>query len=206
MREIIRLVVVLGTICSFSAGSLSFVRSSLADRIEMQEDFYVRGPALEKLFEQPALTMLSEKLTYTAGEQEFPVFHRLEGGEVTGLAIEAVGHGGYGGDIIFMVGLDPRNDKVIGVEIVSHSETPGVGAKVELESFRAQWKGLTLDHQVDLISNGGQLDAITGATYSSKAMVEGTNQVARLLEDHQQEIVALIIDQVSGDSTNGDKN
>lgn len=203
MGEIIRLVVVLGAICSFSAGALAYVRTSLADRIEMQEDFYVRGPALERLFEQPALTMLSEKLTYTAGDQEFPVFHRREDGEVTGLAIEAVGRGGYGGDIVFMVGLDPRNEAIIGVEIVSHSETPGVGAKVELESFRAQWEGLILDHPVALISNGGQLDAITGATYSSKAMVDGTNQVASLLEEHQDEIISLIIEQVSETSTNG---
>ncbi len=203
MGEIFRLVLVLGTICSFSAGALSFVRTNLAERIEMQEDFYVRGPALERLFQQPAEDMLSEKLTYAAEDHDFPIFYRREAGEVTGLAVEAVGQGGYGGDIVFMVGLDPRNSSVIGVEIVSHSETPGVGAKVELESFRRQWNGVILDHSVALISNGGQLDAITGATYSSNAMVAGTNQVARLLQDHQEEIVTIILGLSSDDETTG---
>lgn len=195
MREILQLVLILGAICSFSAGALTFARTSLADRIEMQEDFYVRGPALERLFDQPAETLLSEKLQVPVGDQTYSVFYLRDSGQVTGLAIEAAGHGGYGGDIVIMIGLDPRNDRVLGVEIVSHSETPGVGAKVEQDGFRRQWSGLTLDQPVALTGDGGRLDAITGATYSSQAMVEGTNQVVRLLQDHREEILALIAQQ-----------
>ncbi|MCD4747926.1 MAG: FMN-binding protein [Thermoanaerobaculales bacterium] len=192
LREIARLVLVLGTICSLSAASLAYVRTSLADRIEMQEDFYVRGPALERLFQRPAQELLAEKLTVPVGEEAYPVFYLLEAGEVTGLAVEAAGKGGYGGNIVIMIGLDPRNDSVLGVEIVSHSETPGLGAKVELQGFRQQWTGLTLDCPVALTGDGGRIDAISGATYSSEAMVDGTNQVVLLLRNHREEILTLI--------------
>ncbi len=198
MREIAHLVLVLGVICSLSAAALAFVRTSLADRIEMQEDFYVRGPALERLFQQPAQDLLAEKLSVPVGDLIYPVFYRQEAdGEVTGLAIEAAGHGGYSGDIVIMIGMDPRNNQALGVEIVSHSETPGVGAKVELVGFRQQWIGLTLDQPVALSGEGSRIDAITGATFSSRAMVDGTNQVVDLLRDHRQEILSLIAEQTA---------
>ncbi|MCK9994967.1 MAG: RnfABCDGE type electron transport complex subunit G [Candidatus Krumholzibacteria bacterium] len=203
MREIAHLVLVLGVICSLSAAALAYVRTSLAGRIEMQEDFYVRGPALERLFKQPAEGLLTEKLTVPVGDQTYPVFYLREAGEVTGLAVEAAGHGGYSGDIVIMIGLDPRDDRVLGVEIVSHSETPGVGAKVELASFRQQWTGLTLDQPVSLTSDGGGIDAITGATFSSRAMVDGTNQVVEMLRDHRQEILLLIEERSSGGAVSG---
>ncbi len=206
MREIAHLVLVLGVICSLSAAALAYVRTSLADRIEMQEDFYVRGPALERLFKQPAQELLTEKLTVPVGDQTYTVFYLREADEVTGLAVEVAGHGGYNGDIVIMIGLDPRNDRVLGVEIVSHGETPGVGARVELASFRQQWTGLTLDQPVALTGEGIRIDAITGATFSSRAMVDGTNQVVDLIRDHRQEILSLIEERSADDAASGGEN
>jgi len=192
MREIGRLVLVLGLICSLSAAALSYVRTALAERIEMQSDFYVRGPALERLFERPADELLANKVTIPVDGAEYPVFFTREGGEVAGLAVEAPGHGGYSGDIVIMVGIDLRTGKGLGVEIVSHGETPGVGARVEQPAFRKQWRGLPLDAPAALRGDGGGIDAISGATYSSRAMIDGTNQVLDLVREHESDILALI--------------
>jgi electron transport complex protein RnfG len=81
---------------------------------------------------------------------------------------------------------------MLGVEIVSHGETPGVGAQVEKEAFRQQWQGLSANEATALRGEGGAIDAITGATFSSRAMVDGTNQVTALIKEHQEEILALI--------------
>jgi len=189
MRDIGRLVLVLGLIGILSASALSYVRTSLAPRIEHQEDFYVRGPALARLFDQPAADLLANKLKVLVGGREYPVFFCREDGRVTGLAIEAAGHGGYGGDIVLMIGIDLVQHKILGVEIVSHSETPGVGAQVERASFRAQWEGLAVDQPVALRTAGGQIDAITGATFSSRAVVAGTNLVIEILREHATEIL-----------------
>jgi Na+-translocating ferredoxin:NAD+ oxidoreductase subunit G len=188
MREIGRLVLVLGLIGSFSALALSYVRETLQPRIERQSDFYVRGPALERLFDTPASQLLRNKIIVDVDGLSYPIFYSKRGDELAGLAVEASGQGGYGGDVVIMIGIDLKNSKVLGVEIVSHSETPGLGARIEKKAFRRQWKKLVLGASVALRASGGQVDAITGATFSSKAMIHGTNQVLDLIKNHEEDI------------------
>ena len=138
MREIGRLIAVLGVIGILSASALAYVRTSLAERIEQQEDRYVRGPALSRLFARPADELLANKVKIVTDADEYPVFYQTEAGEVTGLAVQAAGHGGYGGDIVMMIGVDVAANRLLGIEVVSHSETPGVGAQVEKAKFRSQ--------------------------------------------------------------------
>jgi electron transport complex protein RnfG len=123
--------------------------------------------------------LLGNKVRLQLPEAEYTVFYKREGQEVAGLAIEAAGRGGYGGDIVIMIGVDRAAGQMLGVEIVTHGETPGVGALVEGDGFRSQWQGLDARAQVDLRGGGGQIDAITGATFSSRAMIDGTNQMHR---------------------------
>ncbi len=192
MREIIKLVVVLGLICGISAAALTVIRDNLAAKIEEQSDFYVRGPALERLFDKPASELLGNKINMPDGDHSYPVFYFTDGDEIVGLAIEVPGRGGYAGDIVIMIGIDLQTDQIVGLEIIQHSETPGVGSKVEKSSFRKQWKGLPVNKPVELTSKGGQIDAISGATYSSKAIVDGTNQIVNLVNRNRDKIVALI--------------
>lgn len=192
MREIVKLVVVLALICGISAAILTMARQNLALKIEQQSDFYVRGPALERLFSKPASELLGNKISIPIGDNSYPIFYLMNESKVAGLAIEAPGTGGYGGDIVIMIGVDVESDQIIGLEIIQHSETPGVGSKVEKSSFRKQWKGLIINKSMKLTSQGGQIDAISGATYSSKAVVNGTNQIVDLVNDHWDEIMALI--------------
>jgi electron transport complex protein RnfG len=192
MREIGRLVLVLTLICGISAAALTAARQSLGPRIEQQNDLYVRGPALERLFELPASELLGRKVNVPLEDETVPVFYLEENGEVAFLALEAAGKGGYGGDIVVMIGIDLRNDQMVGIEIIQHNETPGVGSKVEKETFRNQWKKIPADETVDLRTQGGRIDAISGATYSSKAMVSGTNRIVEILDKHRDEILAAI--------------
>jgi len=192
MREIARLVLVLGLIAACSAAALSYVRTALEPRIERQSDFYVRGPALERLFGAPASEVLGNKIIVEADGLSYPIFYFQTEGRLAGLAVEAPGKGGYGGDIVIMVGLDLESGKMLGVEIISHSETPGLGAQVEKASFRRQWRNLEIGSPAALSGNGGRIDAITGATYSSKAMIDGTNQIVDLLMKHEEDVRAMI--------------
>jgi len=189
MREIGRLAVVLVLICMVAAGGLAAIRQALADRIEQQEDSFVRGPALARLLEQPASELLANKVKIDVDGVEFPVFFLRDGGEVALLAVEAPGRGGYAGDIQVMIGLDLRSETMLGLEIIAHSETPGVGSKVAQPGFRAQWVGLPAGDRVEL---GSEIDAISGATYSSRAVVDGTNRIVDLLQTRRDEILAAI--------------
>lgn len=95
-------------------------------------------------------------------------------GNVTGFAV-MVSSGGYGGDVSLAVGID-NELKVTGIDVISHSETPGLGAKCVKDEFKGQFVGKGADIQV--VKSGAkdnQIDAITSATITSRAVTNGVN-------------------------------
>ena len=93
-----------------------------------------------------------------------------------GYALE-VGPGGFDNTITMMVGVDPEGN-VLGISIVSHTETAGLGAVAAAntsagEAFRGQFVGTS--GSVAVSKDGGTLDAITGATITSRAICVGVN-------------------------------
>ena len=114
-------------------------------------------------------------------------------GEVVGYAIEASAEG-YAGPVSVITGVD-TSFKVIGTKVLSHNETPGLGDKVEQVNSKKTWgtviTGTSPDEsklrpyfQVQFIDkepplklkrNGGTVEAITGATISSRAVVNAVN-------------------------------
>lgn len=94
-------------------------------------------------------------------------------GEDAGICIKVAKHG-YGGEVISLIGLDMDN-KVTGICILSHSETPGLGAKFTDEKFIDQFKG---KGRVDVVKAGAkenEVNAVSGATKSSKALADSVN-------------------------------
>jgi electron transport complex protein RnfG len=75
-----------------------------------------------------------------------------------------------------LVGLEDETT-LRGISIVKHSESPGLGAKITENEFRDQFIGLELD-DVELTYDGGQIDAITGATISSNAVADAVRTTA----------------------------
>jgi len=188
MRDIVRLAIVLTLICGLAAGALSTLKFSLGPKIERQNDLNIRGPALAELFNEPAEKLLNNKIKLTIDEETYPIFYTRQNGTISGLAVEAPGHGGYGGDVFIMIGIDLETESLLGMEIVRHSETPGVGSQIEKESFRKQWKNIPVPQKMGLRSDGGTIDAISGATYSSRAVMDGTNRILQLIQEHKDEI------------------
>ena len=93
-----------------------------------------------------------------------------------GYAIE-VGPGGFDNTITMMVGID-NEGKVLGISVVSHTETAGLGAVAAAntsagEAFRGQFVGTS--GSVSVTKDGGAMDAITGATITSRAICVGVN-------------------------------
>lgn len=82
---------------------------------------------------------------------------------------------GYGGDISVMTGVDAEG-KVTGVNILSHAETAGLGAKAAEQDFRDRFVGLVMGITVSKDKAGdNSIDAITGATITSRAVTEAVN-------------------------------
>jgi len=104
---------------------------------------------------------------------EDEIYIIYQDGEKAGYAFTAIGSG-YGGDIDILIGLD-NNFGIKGISILSQTETPGLGARITESSFTDQFKGLSIN-DIALKSEGGKIDAITGATISSRAVVEAIRE------------------------------
>ena len=93
-----------------------------------------------------------------------------------GYAIE-VTPGGFDNSITMMVGVD-SGGRVLGIDIIRHTETAGLGAVADAETpagqnFRSQFVGA--GGSVAVVKDGGSMDAITGATVTSRAVCAGVN-------------------------------
>lgn len=102
-----------------------------------------------------------------------------EGEELLGYAFTAVGTG-YQGEIKLMIGAEPDLEKLKGIEVLKSQETPGLGAEIMSDDFQNQFEGLNVGRKVVYLQNrpaeeSHEIEAITGATISSSAVVDIIN-------------------------------
>ncbi len=84
---------------------------------------------------------------------------------------------GYGGEMLLVVGVSPEGS-ISGVKILQHNETPGLGAKVAREDFLKQFQDLKYNEvYLKNTTPEGKIDAISGATISSRAVTDGVRKV-----------------------------
>ena len=84
---------------------------------------------------------------------------------------------GFGGDLVLMVGVN-RQGQVTGISVISHTETAGLGAvaaenSTKGQTFRGQFVGQSGPFAVT--KDGGQVDSISGATITSRAVTQAVN-------------------------------
>lgn len=157
MRDIFRLAVTLALICGIAAGSLAWVYSVTKPVIDRRavEEFNASLRAVVPEAQQFDKVELNGKTYYKA----------LKDGKVIGAAAVAEARGYGSQPIVLTVGVD-ASGKLIGVKVLSHSETPGLGARIETAAFQQQFLGKTAN---DPLSVGKDINALSGATISSKA-------------------------------------
>jgi electron transport complex protein RnfG len=100
--------------------------------------------------------------------------------KLLGYAFKAEGNG-YQGTIEIIGGLNADLSQMQGIEIVESQETPGLGAEIAGDNFRKQFVGLSVTHPIEYVKNQKpqqpyQIEAITGATISSRAVVNILNK------------------------------
>ena len=107
--------------------------------------------------------------------KDVTVFRARKGNEITGLAYEIYGSG-YAGEIKLMLGVDPTG-KVLGVRVLAHKETPGLGDKIDTKKtdwilkFTGLSLGNPLEEQWKVKKDGGQFDQFSGATITPRGVV-----------------------------------
>ena len=88
-----------------------------------------------------------------------------------GFTAEGRSGAGYGGDIVLMVGFKTDKKTVISYKVLEASETPGLGMKLKTPEFAGQFKGRD-GSALKVKKDGGDIEAITSATITSRAVCE----------------------------------
>ncbi len=188
MREMIKMVVVLTILSFFSGGVLAYIRNNTQERIENQVLEFVKGPAIRAIFEGAGNNPVADRFTLKDGDVEITFFVGVFDGEPRGVAFETAGKG-YGGDVGLMVGINVKDNKLIGVSVTTHAETPGMGAKAKSDpSFAAQFKGLALEQPVAVTQDGGSISAISGATITSRAVSSAATDADKIYQKLKTQI------------------
>ena len=138
----------------------------------------ITKPEIEKLTAQKTQAAIEAVLPGGGELVEFPataLVSKVYASE-TGYAVE-VTPGGFDNTITMMVGVD-KEGNVLGIDIISHTETAGLGAVADAAtpagvSFREQFVGKS--GSVSVTKDGGEIEAITGATITSRAVCVGVN-------------------------------
>lgn len=108
------------------------------------------------------------------------------------VAFQVTGQG-YAGAIQIMLGVDAEG-RILGVRVVSHAETPGLGDKIELG--KSDWilgfDGLSLtntpEEQWQVKKDGGRFDQFTGATITPRAVVKAVHDGLAFYQHHRREL------------------
>jgi len=138
---------------------------------------YVNNITRAKILEQREAKIINQLKNFFSDMDKYEfkddIYIVLKDSQSIGYAFIAKGKG-YGGEIQTLVGIG-KDFAVMGITVMSNSETPGLGSKITLSSFTDQFKGLK-SNEVILSKDGGQVDAITGATISSRAVTDSVKK------------------------------
>lgn len=185
-KYLIKLTVTLFITCVVVAAALGGVNAITEEKIDAI-NWENTQKAMKAVVADPDNTDFSEALELTgdmtaaassAGATLDSVYEVLEGGASAGYAIKVVASGSQG-NIEMMVGVDAEGT-VTGVSIVKNSETKGIGSKVMENEPTAAGVGVLTQFEGKSaadgpLSVGGNVDAITGATVSTRGVTTGVN-------------------------------
>jgi electron transport complex protein RnfG len=194
MKDIVRLVFVLTLIAVGAAVVLSLVEAVTREPIAEQrrlERLRAIEAVLPPFTNAPdADTVVLPAGTDKKGREITRTFYRgRHDGALVGVAFTTSSDQGYGGTIEIMVGVTPEGT-VTGIEILRHSETPGLGDRITEAGFKKQFQGKNLDNADWRVKkDGGDFDQITGATISPRAVVGAVSRGLQFYRQHRTEIV-----------------
>jgi electron transport complex protein RnfG len=129
------------------------------------------------------------------GLGETAVYLARKDGQVTAVAFKLAATGGYSGPIALVMGLR-RDGVILGVRVIAHAETPGLGDKIERKksTWITAFDGRSLENteagRWRVRKDGGDFDQFAGATITPRAVVGGVQGGLKFFQRHRDELVS----------------
>ncbi len=174
---LLNMVLTLFLVTSIAATSLALVHKVTKEPINAAKRAKM-NTSLEKVIPEFTNDPFEEKQLVSTGQDTLEIYPARKDGKIVGYAIETYTNNGFGGTIKLMIGIKP-DGTINNIVVVEHNETPGLGDKIENEKsdFSAQFKGKNpKDFQLSVKKDGGDIDAITASTISSRAYCDAVKR------------------------------
>jgi Na+-translocating ferredoxin:NAD+ oxidoreductase subunit G len=191
MNEMIKMIVVLTILSAFSGGLLAALKDGTKERIENQELNLVKGPAVREILKGSSNDPVADRIKMTIGKKEETFFIGVFDGKPDRVAFETTGQGidKFG----LMVAVNTDEDKIVGISLTTMKETPGLGARAKTDpSFAAQFKGLPTDKPVKVTNDGGTINALSGATITSRGVCAATTEALKFYSEIKPQLLEKI--------------
>ena len=170
MKKILSLVVSLTAISAVCAGVLAYIDSITKEPIK----------ATAAANEQRAIKAVLPPDVATVEAAGDAFVGKDASGKAVGYAAKGTDSGGYGGDIVLMVGFRADKRTLISYKVLAAAETPGLGMKLSTPEFAGQFAGKD-GTALSVKKDGGEIEAITSATITSRAVCRAIADAKRKL-------------------------
>lgn len=171
-------------ICVVSGSILGLVYNATKDPIAAAEAAK-KTEAIKNVL--PEFNELKETMVKSAMEDaEIPFYLAYDANNnFIGAAVETFTNKGFSGNISLMVGI-LANGTINNISVLQHAETPGLGSKMSEPSFKDQFNNKnTTSFNFNVKKDGGDVDAITAATISSRAFCDAVNRALSTFENNK---------------------
>lgn len=168
-------------ICGIMSAALGYVYSLTKGPIENAEKQKVNN----------AIKLVVPEFDNDPGSEVYKVddldfFPAKKNGQLVAVAIKTYSNNGFSGYISVMVGIKP-DGTIFNTSVMEQKETPGLGTKMTEPKFKDQLNGKNpQQYKINVKKDGGDVDAITAATISSRAFCDAVNRAVSAHQKHLQ--------------------
>ncbi|MFH1360849.1 MAG: RnfABCDGE type electron transport complex subunit G [Candidatus Omnitrophota bacterium] len=183
----INMVATLFFVTLFSSAALGYVYE-LTKGPKAATDLAKKLNAIKEVVPEFTNNPDEEKFTVNADGQPLIFYPAKKDGQLVATAIETYSNQGFSGQIKLMVGLLP-DGTIYKVKVIEHKETPGLGDKIEKKKSNFSQQFNEKDPSVfrlEVKKDGGDVDAITAATFSSRAFCDAVQRAYKAYENKER--------------------
>lgn len=189
MGEMIKMVVVLTVLSVVSGGGLKWLEEFAKPLIENQEMELVKGPAIRQILNEADNDPVTDRFKVQDGDTERTVFIGVFDGKPNTVALETQVNG-YADKVGMVVAINVEDNTLTGIGVTTSKETPGLGGNAKADpKFAAQFKGKSIEKEIKVTNDGGEINALSGATITSRAVAKGTMQAIETYDRLKPELL-----------------
>ena len=181
---LLNMFVALFLICIVAGGILGIVYNATKDPIAAAENAKRTAAIKNVLPDFKTLKTVNVKSAMEDAEIPFHLAYDADNNFI-GAAVETFTNKGFSGNISLMVGI-LADGTIKNISVLQHAETPGLGSKMEEETFKGQFNDKNpASFNFSVKKDGGDVDAITAATISSRAFCDAVNRALSTFENNK---------------------